>query len=99
MAVSRLIALVRETGYVERDADALDEMMVFRKMGGGFGAAEGYHDDIVMTRAIGLLIATDMPVPTDDDVSFFGERTRERGPAGRGKRLPCRDIGFLSEWQ
>lgn len=99
LAVSRLIALVRETGYVERDADALDELMVFRKIGGGFGAADGYHDDIVMTRAIGLLIATDMPVPTEDDVNYFGEQTRERGPVGRGKRLPCRDSGFLSEWQ
>ncbi|MBD5379142.1 MAG: hypothetical protein HDR74_04505 [Bacteroides sp.] len=71
MAVSRLIALVRETGYVERDSDALDEMMVFRKIGGGFGAADGYHDDIVMTRAIGLLIVTDMPQPTADDLSYF----------------------------
>lgn len=71
LAVSRLIALVRETGYVERDSDALDEMMVFRKIGGGFGAADGYHDDIVMTRAIGLLIVTDMPQPSEDDISYF----------------------------
>ena len=99
LAVSRLIALVRETGYIERDADALDELMVFRKIGGGFGAADGYHDDIVMTRAIGLLIATDMPVPTDDDVSYFGEPAQGHARADRGMRSPCRGNGYLSEWQ
>ncbi|MDE5843981.1 MAG: hypothetical protein K2H44_01160 [Muribaculaceae bacterium] len=71
LAVSRLITMVRETGYVERDTDALDEMMVFRKIGNSFGAADGYHDDILMTRAIGLLIVSGMPQPTEDDIKYF----------------------------
>ncbi|MDE6353031.1 MAG: hypothetical protein K2K88_07845, partial [Muribaculaceae bacterium] len=71
LAVSLLIARVRETGYIERDTDALDEMMVFRKIGNSFGAADGYHDDILMTRAIGLLIVSEMPQPTEDDIKYF----------------------------
>lgn len=59
MVVNTLIKLVRDNGYIERCNEACDEMMVYEhKQNGTFGAKTGYHDDILMTRAIGLHIAT-----------------------------------------
>lgn len=56
--IHKLIALVRDGGYVERDSDAVDEMSWFEmKPMGKFGAIAGKHDDIVMSRAIGLQVA------------------------------------------
>lgn len=58
MIVTELIAAVRDGSYVERDADALDEMSAYRlEPGGAYAAADNCHDDIVMTRAIGLHVA------------------------------------------
>jgi hypothetical protein len=43
--------------YVERDERCLDEYKTYeRKQNGAFGAIEGKHDDLLMTRAIGLHI-------------------------------------------
>lgn len=56
--IHRLIALVRDGGYIERDSDAIDEMSYYEhKPMGRFGAIDGKHDDIVMSRAIGLHVA------------------------------------------
>lgn len=45
----------REFGYIERDVRALDEADYYEiKDNGTFGAVEGEHDDIYMSRAIGL---------------------------------------------
>ena len=60
--VHKLIALVRDGGYVEHDSDAIDEMSWFEmKPMGKFGAITGKHDDIVMSRAIGLQVAAQLP--------------------------------------
>ncbi|MCM1092520.1 MAG: hypothetical protein NC421_01040 [Lachnospiraceae bacterium] len=57
MVIDRLIELVGSGGYVERDEGACDELAVYEvKPNGSFGAKEGYHDDILMTRAIGLYV-------------------------------------------
>lgn len=57
MIISNLIKVVREAMYVERDERCLDEMLVYeKKQNGSFGAVIGEHDDLLMTRAIGLHI-------------------------------------------
>lgn len=55
MIISTLIKMVRESLYVERDERCLDEYLCYeKKQNGAFGAILGKHDDLLMTRAIGL---------------------------------------------
>lgn len=55
MIISTLVKVIRESLYVERDYRCLDEYKCYeRKPNGAFGAIEGKHDDLLMTRAIGL---------------------------------------------
>lgn len=62
--IAALTAMVRECGYVERDVQACCEMDTYEQHpNGSFGAKRGHHDDILMTRAIGLYVASCMPVP------------------------------------
>lgn len=57
MIISTLVKVIREGLYVERDERCLDEYKTYeRKQNGAFGAIEGKHDDLLMTRAIGLHI-------------------------------------------
>jgi hypothetical protein len=58
--------VVREQLYVERDEMCLHEYSVYEKNAqtNAFGAIAGEHDDILMTRAIGLYICfCEMPLP------------------------------------
>lgn len=58
MIISTLVRVVRDALYTERCAEALDEMLSYeRRANGSYGAIAGCHDDILMTRAIGLHIA------------------------------------------
>lgn len=65
MIISTLIKCIREHLYTERDKRCLDEYLVYeRKQNGAYGAIVGKHDDLLMTRAIGLHICfyeMDMP--------------------------------------
>ena len=65
MVIDTLIRTVRRQEYVERDEGALDEYIVYeRRPNGSYGAQTGYHDDRLMTRAIGLHICyREMDVP------------------------------------
>lgn len=55
MVISNLVKVIREHGYVERDERCLYEFMNYeRKQNGSYGAIDGKHDDLLMTRAIGL---------------------------------------------
>ena len=65
MIISSLIKAVREGAYVERDERCLNEYNTYeQKQNGSYGAAKGEHDDILMTRAIGLHICfNEMPLP------------------------------------
>lgn len=57
MIISTLVQVVREHLYVERDERCLDEYLTYeRKKNGSYGAIDGKHDDLLMTRAIGLHI-------------------------------------------
>lgn len=65
MIISTLIKVIRESLYVERDAKCLDEYLCYeKKQNGAFGAITGKHDDLLMTRAIGLHICFfEMDIP------------------------------------
>ena len=65
MVISTLIKVIREHLYTERDVRCLDEYLVYeRKQNGAYGAITGKHDDLLMTRAIGLHICFyDMDLP------------------------------------
>lgn len=57
MIITTLVRAVRDHLYIERDTRALDEYLNYeRKPNGAYGAIAGYHDDLLMTRAIGLHI-------------------------------------------
>ena len=57
MVISTLVKVIRENLYVERDARCLDEYLTYeKKPNGSYGAIIGKHDDLLMTRAIGLHI-------------------------------------------
>lgn len=55
--IRNLQTVVREQLYTERDERCLDEYLVYVETEkGGFEAPSGYHDDILMTRAIGMQV-------------------------------------------
>jgi hypothetical protein len=57
MIISTLVKVIREGLYVERDKRCIDEYLNYeKKPNGSFGAKAGTHDDLLMTRAIGLHI-------------------------------------------
>ena len=58
--VATLIAAVRDGSYVERDMDAINEMRDYEDHNGRYAARPGKHDDILMTRAIGLLVMQEL---------------------------------------
>lgn len=65
--IDHLVRMVRLKLYTERDVRCLDEMLTYeQKQNGSYGAIVGKHDDILMTRAIGLYICYNtrvMPLP------------------------------------
>ena len=65
MIISTLIKCVRDRLYIERDKRCLDEFDTYeRKPNGAYGAIVGKHDDLLMTRAIGLHICfREMDIP------------------------------------
>lgn len=64
--ISTLVKVIRDRLYVERDENCLSEYLCYeRKKNGAFGAIVGKHDDLLMTRAIGLHISYyEMEIPT-----------------------------------
>lgn len=57
MIISTLVKVIRENLYTERDERCLEEYLCYeKKPNGAFGAIVGKHDDLLMTRAIGLHI-------------------------------------------
>lgn len=70
LVINSLIGIVRDGGYVERSAIACDEMMTYeQKPNGAFGAKTGYHDDVLITRAIGLYVANNREIyPISADI-------------------------------
>ena len=76
MVIATLIKVVRENLYVERDERCLDEYLTYeRKKNGAYGAIVGKHDDLLMTRAIGLHICF-----FEMDLPKFIDLTKPRMP-------------------
>lgn len=65
MIISTLIKVIREQLYTERDKRCLDEYLTYeRKQNGAYGAIINKHDDLLMTRAIGMHICFhEMEIP------------------------------------
>ena len=64
MVISVLVQVIREQLYVERDERCLFEYLTYEKNGTVYEAADGKHDDLLMTRAIGLHICfNEMEMP------------------------------------
>ena len=82
MIISNLIKIVREGMYTERDERCLNEMLVYeRKQNGAFGAVQGEHDDLLMTRAIGLHVCfNEMDIPSIVEKSNSGHNLGYRRP-------------------
>ena len=61
--VNTMINALRNNFYIEHDEMACHEFDVFeRKTNGSFGAQDGEHDDILITRCIGYYIAQHEPL-------------------------------------
>ena len=58
---------LRERLYIENDKMAVDEIEWFEQKvdKDQFGAIDGKHDDIYMSRAIGLKVSSKMPLPVE----------------------------------
>lgn len=72
--VNQMNKRFRELGHVERDVRALDEADCYEvKPDGSYGAVDGEHDDIYMSRAIGLKASQLMPPPV-----YAAEKSRPK---------------------
>ena len=65
VVIYNLKTVLREKLYIEREKEALDEYYTYIETDDGvFAAKEGYHDDRLMTRAIGLQVSmNEMELP------------------------------------
>ena len=55
--IDNLKKVIRDSLYVERDENAINELLNYeKKKDGKYGAIDGHHDDLVMTRAIAMQI-------------------------------------------
>ena len=81
MVISNLVRTVREGLYIERDEACVDEYLTYeRRPNGSYGAVTGKHDDMLMTRAIGLHIClNEMTAPTPRDSTRRASGPRMRG--------------------
>ena len=63
--IHNLKTIIREHLYTERDEGCLDEYLTYIETEkGGYEAMEGYHDDKLMTRAIGMQVCFhEMDIP------------------------------------
>lgn len=80
MIITSLVKIIREGLYTERDQDCLDEYLSYeRRQNGSYGAIAGCHDDLLMTRAIGLhIIFHEMDIPSHPASQSYSSRTRRR---------------------
>lgn len=69
LLIGGLIEAVREGAYIERDNEACNELMVYeQRPNGSYAAKDGYHDDILMTRAIALHVIASESLPNIPDI-------------------------------
>lgn len=80
MIISTLVKVIREALYIERDKRCLDEYLTYeKKPNGAFGATIGHHDDLLMTRAIGLHICFfEMDLPKIINIKEINNRSHTK---------------------
>jgi hypothetical protein len=72
MLIAGLIEAVREGTYIEHDNEACNELTTYEQLPtGAFAAKAGYHDDILMTRAIALHVISTTKPPIKFSSSLF----------------------------
>ncbi|MCH5231998.1 MAG: terminase [Muribaculaceae bacterium] len=79
LIISNLVRVVRDGLYIEREPECLDEFLTYeQRPDGSYGAISGKHDDLLMTRAIGLHVCfNEMPLPAcEAGMSDFYSRQR-----------------------
>ena len=77
LVVESLIRAVREHEYLERDHMACDEMMTYTQLpGGAYVARDGCHDDVVMTRAMAVYVASTVRRSPEASCGYFRESVR-----------------------
>lgn len=75
MLINGLIECVREGGYSERDNEACNELLTYEtRPNGTFGAQEGCHDDILMTRAIALHVIRKLNGEPSGPAEGYGQK-------------------------
>ena len=84
LIIDNLITMIDDRLYTEREVEAINEYKVYQRTDKGtLEAAEGYHDDRLMARAIGLYISQTMPLPrliTGEEFKSFSRYTRKYRP-------------------
>lgn len=77
MIITRLVAAVRDGGYVERCHEACDELDYYeRRPNGSYAARQGRHDDMLMTRAIALHVCREEPRDDEADAELSAYMAR-----------------------
>lgn len=68
--IDNLKKVIRDSLYVERDENAINELLNYeKKKDGKYGAIDGHHDDLVMTRAIAMQIdLNEMDLPRQVEI-------------------------------
>ena len=86
LIINHQINMLRENGYIERDLLACYEHDVFeKKPNGSFGAMDGHHDDVLITRCIGNCVCYTEPLP-----AFVAERENKKENPG----MPVSEASF-----
>lgn len=76
MIVNKYNGLLRDKGFLEFDQEAVNEANFYEiKDKGRYGNVDGQHDDILMTRMIGLWVATD---PKNMDIPILVELPKKK---------------------
>lgn len=82
MIIHNLVKVIRDKLYVERDERCLYEYLCYEKrQNGSYGAISGKHDDLLMTRAIGMHICfNEMELPVFVKKIQYSNIMRRRKP-------------------
>lgn len=85
MIIDNMIAILRDNPYIEHDENTIFEFNLYeKKQNGSFGAKDGYHDDKIMARMIGLYVCYKLPIPKEIE---SGSRKTTRNPVNESTIL------------
>ncbi|MBE6317742.1 MAG: hypothetical protein E7081_02070 [Bacteroidales bacterium] len=77
LIITNLVAMVRDGAYIERCNEVCNELATYEQLpNGSYAAKAGCHDDILMTRAIALYVASTTRVAPPQDFTAMLARPR-----------------------